>query len=179
MASDDKSPRDGSRFGRGPALTKGLLFLSLALNLLVAGLVAGALLKGEPKKNARHHDRSGGPLTLALDGEERRAIGREIGRQTRPDRPSMDEVRAEYDAVLQALRATPYRPDAVRQSLENQTDFVVRRQQAATAALLNHIDAMTEAERMAYAQRLEEGLRRFEERLDRKMNRKPEAAATE
>ena len=69
-----------------------LLVVSLALNLLVIGAVAGVIIKGGPFKHGGppHMAQGGvGPLTQALSKEDRRAIGREMrqkGQQSGWDR---------------------------------------------------------------------------------------------
>ncbi|MGR3455112.1 periplasmic heavy metal sensor [Pseudooceanicola sp.] len=143
-----------------------LLVLSLAVNLLIVVAVASFVLSHD--RDRRHRpprvDQMGGPLTHALSREDRREIGREIWRSYRDGRPSREDIRAEYDAVIAALRAEPYDPAVVERSLQRQLDFAVERQALGQRLLLERLAEMTPKERAAFADRLQEGLDRVRER---------------
>ena len=71
---DNLAP-DKSTSARTPLWLRIIFFLSLALNLLVAGLVIGHMLGDGPDRRVPRVDRMGGPMTFALSHEDRRAIG--------------------------------------------------------------------------------------------------------
>ena len=135
---------------------KGLLFASLAVNLVVAGLVIGAVLRHGDMMGHRT-DRAaqfGGPYTSALSREDRRAIWQQMRAMPDEGRPDRAGIRAEFAAVVAALRAEPYDPGLVRDIVGRQFAAGMARQQAAQALLLERIEAMTPAERAAFADRL-------------------------
>ena len=115
------SDRDQPRQGRCPRWMRVLLGVSLALNLLVAGLAAGAALR---------HGRAGGmhaaPHSLAgamireLPPQDRRALSAlardDLARDGHGDRRA--RRRAEAAAVTGALRAVPFDAAALRAVLE-------------------------------------------------------------
>ena len=151
-----------------------VLFGSLALNLLIIGTVVSFVATHGPRESRRgppRADQMGGPLTAALSHEDKRAIGRAIRNEyrQRADRPSRARVREEYRAVVAALRAQPYDPEPVRESLARQLAFASERQGVGNRLLLERLAAMSAQDRRAFADRIEEALERkakFEERKD-------------
>ncbi|MDM7969515.1 MAG: periplasmic heavy metal sensor [Paracoccaceae bacterium] len=144
---------------------KGLLFVSLALNVAVAGLAIGAVLRhGDMSDHRRSKaDQFGGPYTSALTREDRRAIWREMRSLHREGRPSRAEIRAEFEAVVAALRAEPYDAAQVRAIVGRQFEAGMARQHMGQALLLDRIDGMSAAERAAFADRLDERLASWRE----------------
>lgn len=141
-----------------------LLFVSLALNVAVAGLFIGAVAKHrweDRAASARHiDDGPGGPLTRALSKDDRRAIGREIRRELRESRPSRDDIRARYAGVIEALRKVPFDPGPLRGGLDAKAQDFDARLRMGHALLVDRVIAMSDDERAAYADRLEEALDR-------------------
>lgn len=155
-----------SETGHGPQkMRRGvriLLFASLALNLLVAGLVVGAVVAhrvGDSHRPPRI-DQVGGPMTRALSQDDRRAIGKALREAYRDRRPARSEIRAEFDRVIAALQTSPYDPSAVRDSLERQMTGVQEGARIGRELLLQRLESMTDDERAAYATRLREELSR-------------------
>lgn len=132
-----------------------VLLLSLGLNLLVLGLVAGAALSGRLGDGPpRGLDLATGPLVRALDGDDRRAIRRALIADPGLRPPSPGELRAGADRVVAALRADPFDPVAFAESLSAIRDRVLHLQDAAQAALVARVASMTPAQRSAYAERV-------------------------
>ncbi|MCA0920113.1 periplasmic heavy metal sensor [Pseudooceanicola nanhaiensis] len=143
-----------------------VLVVSLALNLAVVGIVAGTAFNHErrPPPRPPRLDQIAGPLTFALTEEDRKAIGKEIFAEYRKQgRPSREAIREEYQGVIDALRTTPFDPTAVEQSLERQRVVANERAELGHRLLVQHLSDLTEADRAAFADRLEEGLNRFRE----------------
>jgi hypothetical protein len=156
MSDPSPSPR-----AAGGGWMKVLLVLSLALNLLVAGLVAGAAL--------RHHDRDDGrmreraevprdfvrsPLLAALD------VGRELMGAEGSIRENRADLRARFERLLVALRAEPFDRASIEAILDEQRAAGARRLERAEAAVLDRLSAMSPEARAAYADRLDRSLRR-------------------
>lgn len=139
---------------------KALLFASLALNVAVAGLAIGAVLRHGDMRDQRsvRTEQFGGPYTSALSREDRRAIWRDMRQMQGEGRPSRAKIRAEFEAVVQALRAEPYDPAQVRAIVSRQFEAGIARQQIGQTLLMERIDAMTPAARAAFADRLSERL---------------------
>ncbi|WP_420568054.1 periplasmic heavy metal sensor [Thalassovita sp.] len=140
---------------------KVVLFTSLALNLAVAGVVIGAAVKYGPRDGPRppRVDMMMGPYTHALSHKDRRAIGEQLRREYRAERPSRAQVQAQFDQVLSALQAQPFDPEALGDLLQNQLAAGQERQAIGQRLLLQRLTAMSDAERAEFAERLEDGLR--------------------
>ena len=102
---DNLAP-DKSTSARTPLWLRIIFFLSLALNLLVAGLVIGHMLGDGPDRRVPRVDRMGGPMTFALSHEDRRAIGDALRKEYREnDRPRHNRD-AQYRAFIAAHQPT-------------------------------------------------------------------------
>ena len=139
--------------------TKVLLAVSLALNLLVAGLAIGSVLRDGPPKGGR--DFGLGPISEALSREDRKALRRAFLERHPDARSDRREMRAEFDTLLAALRADPFDPAALDEALQavarRNADLLATGRELVAARL----KAMDAAQRTAFADRLEDGLRRF------------------
>ena len=136
-----------------------VLIASLAVNLLVLGLVAGAVIRGPDGFRApRGVDLALGPIVAALAPEDRDAIRAELRqREALQLRPRRDRD-ALIAALLLALRAEPFDPAATQAALNVPRDRALAVQQAVQQSLLARITAMTPAGRLAFADRLSDAM---------------------
>ena len=132
-----------------------LFGVSLALNLLVVGVIAGAALRfgGEHGPKAR----GGGPpnglsILRALDREDRHRILRAARAQTAE--PRFDR-RAHQAALIDALRRSPFDPGELDGLIARQQADAQARLGAVSGAWRAHIVELSDADRRAYADRLE------------------------
>ena len=139
-----------------------LLFVSLALNLLIAGMVAGAIFRnsGDRADGVALRDMGFGFFGAALTTGDRRAIGREMANRSGELRANRAHVRDQMAQFLQALRAVPYDGDAVLVLSGGLQSKLAERQQIGQDALLDRIAAMSDQQRAAYANRLERAMKR-------------------
>ncbi len=147
------------------------LGLSLAVNLLVVGLIAGAAYRfhgphavphGMPR-GAMHS--YGTPYIMALPDDRRRAVFRDLRGKKDGGDMSRAARRALYDQVILALRAVPYEQQQVTQLLDRQRKATLRVQEASQTAWLAELAGMSDAERAAYADRLQDVLSRGRKRM--------------
>ncbi len=141
-------------------LQRGLLIGSLALNLLVLGVVAGTVFKGNGPGGSQRVDLTAGPLTRAMEGERRdavRAALRESGAFERRDR---SEIRQDMQVLLATLRADEFDEVAFRDALSRQRARLQSGQNAVLDAVTAQIEEMAPEERAAFADRLEDQARR-------------------
>ena len=144
---------------RTPVWVRVVLVLSLGLNLLVVGLVAGAvLIGGGPREVAR--EAGVNPFIAALPSDQRRAVFGDIRREAGSGRRSHSELRSRFEALLTEIRAEEFDAAAVEALLEEQRSAGTARQEAGERLLIARLSQMTQAERVAYADRLEETLKR-------------------
>lgn len=131
------------------------LVVSLALNLLILGAIGGALLlHGPGPGHHRHGGFAGGPITRALSDEDRRAIGRQMRRAyaegTLPGRGG----RADFDALLAAIRAQPFDRDALARAMAARRAAMQAHLDLGQRLLLDRLSDMSDAERADFAARL-------------------------
>lgn len=133
------------------------LGLSLALNLAVLGLVAGAALRhGGPDRGG--HPK---PMGVMLYRELPREIRRELRETAFAPRAEIDrQRRADAAAVDAALRAQPFDPARLEAVLQAQAAQRAAHHARMQAAWLDRVAAMSDAERAAYADRLQAALAR-------------------
>ncbi|MDF0602887.1 periplasmic heavy metal sensor [Psychromarinibacter sp. C21-152] len=140
-----------------------VLIASLGLNLLIAGLVLGAVLHGPPDRDGRPelHDLGFGPFVSALPQADREALGEALKREEGSFRERRTALRREFQAFLAALRAEPYDHGAVERIVTSQQEEVFESQRLGRALLLERIAEMNGAQRADYAEALERGVRRW------------------
>ena len=151
MSETPKTPRNWTRI---------LLVVSLALNLAIVGIVAGAMFSDGPKNGSQRFDLSVGPLTRAMEPDQRdslRAALRDSGAFQRADRAA---IRSDMNALVATLRAADFDADAFRAALTRQRARLQNAQDAALDAVTQSVSDMSAPERAAFADRLEEQLRR-------------------
>jgi uncharacterized membrane protein len=151
-----------------PAETRWLkigLVLSLSINLAVAGMVAGVAMRRGSFMSSGAPDDIGAAAEFtyrnavgALPAADRRAL-REGFSQRLPGREGHHHPdRMIGQQVLDALRADEFDAGVFRAALNGPRELAVARYSGAQDLLLERIDAMTLAERQAYADRLEVSL---------------------
>lgn len=142
-----------------------VLFLSLAANLLVVGVVAGAMLQGGGDKDGRPGGPArsvlGEPFVRALEPGDRMALGREIVANRDKLRDNRSDLRRRVEVLLETLREEEFDREAVSALLTEQRQLAVTRQEVGEALLLNRLEEMSVEERRAYADRLGKSLMRF------------------
>lgn len=135
------------------------LFLSLAINLLILGIVAGFLVLGGPDRRADRDGRDLGSFyTRALTDADRRALRREFMAGLADGRRDRDTLMADLHAPLETLRTTPFDADAFASAMADQSTRRAQREELGRRLLAARIAAMSDAERAAYADRIEERL---------------------
>lgn len=150
------TPPSGSA---GPRWIRIALAVSVALNLAVAGLAAGAWLREGPRRGMPR-DMSFGPFTEALSDADRRELRRALGDRAPGFREARQEMRADLEALLDSLRAEPFDPSAAEAALAAVAQRTTDRLDLGRELMTGRILAMTDAERQAFADRLERGLKR-------------------
>ena len=142
------------------------LLVSLAINLLIVGIVVGFAISPKGPKNTERvsgHARSiiGAPFVRALPKEDRQALVKAIGAERGRLRENRAALRARFEALLIALRADPFDAVAISQLLQDQRSVAIRRQRIGENLLVERLSAMSPDERAAYAERLAHALRRL------------------
>lgn len=143
-------------------LLRAALAVSVALNLLVAGVVVGGLFyRGEGGGRAEMtRDLGFGPFGEALTPKDRRALREWLKTRAPELRSANMQRRADMVALQAALRAQPFDAAGLRAALSAMRARMEGQLALGHAALSKVILGMPEAERRAFADRLERGIRR-------------------
>ena len=140
-----------------------LLFVSLAANLLIVGLVAGVAMRDDhPARRATTelNDLGFGPFGRAFGEKDRREIGRAIEGRSGDIRDNGRAIRQSLENLLAALRQTPFDADEFRALVSGQQTNLEARQTIGRDIVYDRIEGMTDAERQTFAERLERQLRK-------------------
>ncbi len=142
------------------------LALSLGVNLLFVGIFAGAAYRHAGGADVRGGEGPGmrnyaTPYVHALPREKRHALHRSLRQGNGQAAPlSRDARRALYQQMLTVLRTDPFDPIAAQNVLTAQRDAILGVQSAAQSAWLVEVTQMAANERAAYADALENVLKR-------------------
>ncbi len=138
-----------------------VLFVSLTINLLVVGLVIGALISGPHGRDRTELRGLGyGPFVRALPKEDRSALHEALARNADSFRNNRAELRAQFEALLMALRTEPFDAAEVERLFAEQRDRILERRQLGQDSLLERIIAMSPQDRATFADALDRKFRR-------------------
>jgi uncharacterized membrane protein len=135
------------------------LAVSVALNLAVAGLAAGAWLRDGPR-GGMPRDMSFGPFSEALDDADRKSIRRSLLERVGEFREQRQAAKAEFETLLVTLRAEPFDPAAMKSALAAIEARNSQRLELGRTLIETRLIEMSPEARRAFADRLEKGLRR-------------------
>lgn len=145
-----------------PTTSRGVkiaLAVSVALNLAVAGLAAGAWLRDGPR-GGMPRDMSFGPFSEALDDADRKSIRRSLLERVGEFREQRQAAKAEFEMLLVALRAEPFDSTAMKSALAAIEARNSQRLELGRTLIETRLIEMSAEARKAFADRLEKGLRR-------------------
>lgn len=138
------------------------LFASLALNLAVVGLFAGAILRdGPPHRGDRSARHEGFLYFRAFTEDQQRELRRAFRGATvgevrpREDRKAFRARFLEgYERAATALRQQPFDREALAQVLEAQSERARQGRARGEQVLLDYLAGLSPEDRAAYADRL-------------------------
>ncbi|HZT47115.1 MAG TPA: periplasmic heavy metal sensor [Hyphomicrobiaceae bacterium] len=138
-------------FRRTPRWVLGLMFVSLALNLVVVGAIAGAAwrFRGPPPwANAVTPNLLGYASTLAP--ERRRELWQLIAEERQHVRPFRREVRAAREKTIEALVAEPFDRETFLAAQARQAETENRARAAVQQLYVKIAEQLTPEERRAF-----------------------------
>jgi uncharacterized membrane protein len=142
------------------AWVKVVLALSLAFNLAILGVVAGAVMKDGQGERGVPRDLSFGPFSEALSREDKRALRSAFLDKAPEFRAGRREAQAEFTTLLTALRADPFDPAAFQSALGAIEKRNADRLALGRTLIENRIILLSVEDRLAFADRLEAALSR-------------------
>jgi Heavy-metal resistance len=147
-----------ARAGRGLRLA---LALSVALNLGVAGLVAGFAWHGGPGGRGEMLRELGfGPFEGGLRPEDRLAMRSALRSHLGEIRAARRQMGEDISAILAALRADPFSSEALTQAMAVQAGHMGDRLAFGSDMLRDHLLSLDDAARHDFAARMEAQLHR-------------------
>ena len=149
-----------------------LLLASLALNLLIVGTSVGMILRGGPPPVAVR-DLGFGPFAAALSPEDRAALRRDWAARSGAKGDGRRALREDIRALLDTLRADPFDAPALRAIMARGAERTAGRLHLGMALIEDRLVALSAAERLAFADRLERELRRGPRRRDARRDDAP------
>lgn len=162
---------DGSDDHKGPGRwgmalwLRLVLFASLALNLLVVGIVAGFVFGGTHDRGRGHMGRDAAlPYVGALRDADRDELRRALGEELRDRRTAKGQLAAQYRDAVVVLRTEPFEREALEAVMAAQAARAQARSEAGRTALIDRLAAMSPEARRAYADRLAAQIDRLERR---------------
>lgn len=144
------------------------LAISLAINLGIAGIVAGAMFRyGGPMHGGRMtRDLGFGPFTEALSKDDRAELRRAFLAKLPEMRDGRRAMREDLSALLAQLRATPFDAAGLRTAFDRQNQRNAERLELGQQLIFDLVVGMTDEARQAFAGRLEQSLAKGPKRRD-------------
>ncbi|MDV7144232.1 periplasmic heavy metal sensor [Tropicimonas sp. TH_r6] len=156
MSEHVPTPEDQPKPRRRLGL-RALLFVSLALNLVILGIVGGAILnfsRGEDHPRMVVRDLGLGPYLMAMDPQQRKQMESVTGDLKPKLREGRQEWRDAYIDALDAIRADPFDANALRAAMARQSDLAARSREVGLDVMIRQLEAMSVDERGKFAERL-------------------------
>lgn len=150
---------EGQKIGR---MVKILLAASLMCNLAVAGVFAGMWLRqgDKPPSPSAMRNLAFGPYGEAMSRAQRKELARSFSQSHADPRAMRAQMQGEFAQILTALRQVPLDENTLQEALSMQQARASQRMQDAQKALQDVILAMSDDERLVFAQNLEQILNR-------------------
>ena len=157
---DDMNPAKPAAPAPRAGWMRAALIVSLALNLGIMGMVAGAIFRngGPSKGEAMVRDVGFGAFTDALSKEDRAALRRAFLANAPEFRDGHRSMRADFIDLLTQLRAEPFDAAALRTVVDRQQSRNSERLALGQTLIFDLLVAMTPEARQDFADRLEQSL---------------------
>lgn len=157
---------DTGRSSRMPRWLKAVFALSLAANLAVVGLVAGAALRDDRSGRSRHKappppaaaEAIGAVMYRSLDRDSRRVL-RDLADGQYGN--IVERRIAELNALLEVIRSEPLDVTVLRARIDAQTAAINEFRGAMLEVWIAELQQMSPAERAAFADKVERHVARF------------------
>jgi uncharacterized membrane protein len=134
---------------------KPLLIISLAINLAVAGLVVGAVF-GDKRHSRNDSAIAGGmrPYLSALPEAKRPMVRQKLQANRETLKMSRKRMREASQTIRHAIAADPFEAEALKRAFAGQRSLYNGLAEGSHDALVDIIGTMTDAERVAFLDRL-------------------------
>ena len=141
-----------------------LLFVSLALNLAVAGVVGGAMLKfahGDDHPRMISRELGLAPFRFAFDPAEQEQLDAMVQARSSELGIGRTEWRKTYFDALNAIRADPFDLAGFRAAMEDQAELSLKTRQVGLDIMAAQFETMTLEQRRAFVERFVDRAEKF------------------
>lgn len=146
-----------------PRTLRRLLILSVTLNLVIAGIVAGAVLRHPPPPDPGRGP-AFGAYDRAFSEEDRKALREAFGREAPEFRKGWQAMQDDTAELLTTLRTEPYDSSKADAIFARQRERGGQMMALGQRLMAQRLAEMTPAEREAFADRLAEKVQRDRQR---------------
>ena len=159
---DDTQTPPARRMSASPLWMRLLLVGSLAANLLIVGVVAGAVVNRPPPRDRTPggSDPAAAFYLGALPEAQRREVVRKMWREMRDENGGREALKAEVEQTLALLREDTLDAEALHAAVRRQRSVMESRRELGDRLFIDYLEQMEPDARRAYADRLEERLNR-------------------
>ena len=153
--------------GKTPGWIKAALVASLVVNVAIIGLFVGGSMKLKER-------REGGAMRqiqwiVKLVPDEQHDFTKDTFEARRDDLREISADRAKHmKAIVAAIRAEPFSPEALEYAMKMRRDAGVQRREIVHTTLTEVLAKFTQEERVLFADRLDERLKSMARRQQRK-----------
>lgn len=138
-----------------PRWIKFALIISLGLNLGIAGVLVGTVLRGPEARRSSVESPDGvAMLARAMPHSYQRELRESLRTQRDNLRPDRQELKNLRDRFITALRSEPFDINAVRETFAAQRRILDQVTTAGHASVIDQIEKMTAQDRELYIRRL-------------------------
>ncbi|EBA05474.1 hypothetical protein RB2150_15331 [Rhodobacteraceae bacterium HTCC2150] len=137
---------------------RGVLLISLAVNLLFVGLVVGMVIKGPPEhQGGPGGDRRGDTFySQALSKEDRREVREKMRNQGLNLKEGREAARQNLLMMVESLRAEPFDPAVFAAAVALQNKTIDQMRTKGQEIFVEQVNGLDATERAELADRLEE-----------------------
>lgn len=134
-----------------------VLVISLAINLLIAGMVGGMMYRANGVPHMDPHVRDAGfkVLVNALTRKDRFMMGRALREEFGNRDARLPAARLKINELVKVLEASEFDGDKVETILRSNALNIIPRQEAGLRMLTDRLKSMTAKERQTYVDRLD------------------------
>ncbi|PIB24426.1 hypothetical protein BFP76_04260 [Amylibacter kogurei] len=135
---------------------KYLLIGSVGLNLVFAGLIAGAAIKGPPKHHSSVSVANMRAVMMALPEDKRKELRANFEQNKEKNKFDRVQFRAAKEDITNAIEAVPFNRSVLENALNQQQNLVSVAAQSSSQAFVEVIANMTDDERATFSKNMRE-----------------------
>ncbi|GHA54467.1 hypothetical protein GCM10008927_20330 [Amylibacter ulvae] len=146
---------------------KYLLIGSVGLNLIFAGLIVGAVIKGKPEQRSAAPMGNMRAVMSALPDEKRNELRAIFDQNKSKNKFDRAKFRAAAESISKAVEAVPFNRAALEAAFDQQQNMVSVAAKSGSQAFVEVISNMTDEERMVFSKHMRENHKKSKRKKDK------------